>query len=165
MAKLLRGTYAVGEEWISLTPLAVTGGDSTEYEFCVSSEIQDGHSPRQYSTAGWQMEQMDLWYLARICSQARILMTAVVPTDIWHNQRPSKAYLFASVNWLEMLLVGIPGQQHVRIAIYHQFGEDKNNYKRSLIQARVDDVCRFGDELEREIINAAPGWAAENGFA
>ena len=164
MAVLMRGAYKIGEEWMSLAPVVTPGTDATEYDFSLASTASTGALPTRFSVKNWQMEHLDAWYLARVCSQAHILMDAMIAADVWRNGRPSKAYMFASISWLELVLCGVPGQKHVSIAIYSKIDNEADTFLRSHIKAKVDDVCRFGLDLEREIIAAAPLWAAENGY-
>ncbi len=136
--------------------------DGTEY-LVETSEVPLGavHSD-QFSIAGWQMEHDDLWVLARAFSEVEALSRERISLDLWRTGAKVTPNLFISASWIQAAIIANHRRDEVSATFFIQADDSGDLYRRFLILASMDDVRKFGIELEAEIRLVNPMWATDH---
>lgn len=159
---ILLGRNLSGLIKLSLAPVtpSLSGQDAEQYdvEICPSDDSGSVLS-RRFSVKDWQTQQDDVWVFSRAFAEAAILMEIVIPIDLWRTGRGRPADLCVSAWWVSVRLFGIRPQKKIRAIILVAEDSDCTVFRQFSLACKVEDVVRFGNELEKEIVQASPHWA------
>lgn len=152
---------------LEIAPVVSTlsGQDAEEYDVQVWPADKKGTLlSRRFSVRDWQMKQDDVWVFARAFAEAETVMLTTVPVDLWRTGHGRPADLYVSAWWISVRLHGVMRQKKIRATIFIAEDSDCKLLRQFSIVAGVEKVVQFGNELEKEIILASPGWAKERGL-
>ena len=163
MATLV-GRNRSGSIKLDIAPVvsALSGQDAEEYDIQIWPADENGaRLIRRFSVQGWQMKQDDVWVFARAFAEAEAVMLTTVPIDLWRTGHGQPADLCVSAWWASVRLRGVKPQNKIRATLLIAEDSDCKLFRQFSIVSRVEEVVQFGNELEKEIILASPGWAEE----
>ena len=166
MARLEGQAPLLGPAWFSLQPVKTErdGDDCTEYALAFGSKSDAAAREYRFSVADWQMGHDDIWIVARAFAEAPVLADAKIPVDLWRNHHNSVAYLYESATWIHAILWGNEKQHRVAIRLFVKDADDPALFRTFFLQTAMESARAFGLQLESEISDAAPNWAAESGY-
>ena len=163
MAKLTGKSPNFDTVCFNLTPVPSETGESDEYELQFSTGDGGQLFSRSVSVAHWQLGHSTLWYFAKRCRKYSSLANEqAVGSDAKLPLNVESGWDFVNCTWMHAVFRSNP--RHTSVAMYLYLAEqgDSNQFKSYYIRSSIEQFAAFGDELAREIIQAAPGWAAEN---
>ena len=171
MATLEGNFFQEGECRLTLSPVPNVAQKTTEYYFAWST-ASGIDLKRTFSVEGWFTPEDDLWAIARTFSEVETLAGLRIPAfsvegwftpvdDLWCLGKGVTAYMVESIDWLHVTLFANQKRQVAHIDLFVR-DEIEPMFSRLGMCSSLVATKQFGDELEREILEANPLWVAEN---